>query len=83
MPVPDGRPPHGVSALEERTVIELRNGPLDGTPISADLARLVERLHLGGIDLRLADFLGPHVRGTATYAPDHKGTWLYRGTAFG
>ncbi|MFC4561962.1 hypothetical protein ACFO4E_08855 [Nocardiopsis mangrovi] len=62
-------------------MIELRNGPLDGTEISTDLARLVESFALGGIDLRLADFLGPHIRGVATYAPDTTGRWLYRGTA--
>ncbi|MFC4560812.1 hypothetical protein ACFO4E_02955 [Nocardiopsis mangrovi] len=62
-------------------MIELRNGPLDGARIGTDLARLVECFDLGGIDLCLSDFLGPHIRGTATYAPDTTGRWLYRGTA--
>jgi hypothetical protein len=67
--------------LEGRAVIELRNGPLDGTRIGTDLVRLVDHFNLGGIDLLVADFLGPHTRGIATYAPDQQGRWLYRGTA--
>ncbi|MFC3994825.1 hypothetical protein ACFOVU_02800 [Nocardiopsis sediminis] len=61
-------------------MIELHDGPLDGTRISTDLARLVAHFNLGGIDLPLADFLGPHTQGIATYAPNEQGRWLYRGT---